>query len=154
MKLKRIFSNILQVFGLLLLVVIIVISPAVIGFMFILHNITDVDGRERIEIHFSGVISRNHVEKYKFRVVGIGDTFDYWELKNINKVAGDLIIQNFNLKPKAINHDLHSLSNPPRWWPKSRNQFYIYETYDYSLGSTELWMPKEGSTAYLFEFLE
>ncbi len=156
MKPQRILRNILKAAGLVVFSLLILFSPVIFGIFYASapHIIKSADGGDRIESQFYNMVTRDHMEKHKFRIVGIGDTFDYWKLKNINSVTENLIIENFKLKPHEYNNDLFSKSNPPRWWPKSTSKFNIYESGEGYLGSIELWMPIEGSQAYLFHFLE
>ena len=147
-------KKVLKALSIFFLTIFIFLSVIIVSGMLLCHIVLSDDGRVRIETDFNSIITRDHVEKYKFDIVGIGDTVHYWKLKNINTETGDQIIQKFNLKPIENNDSVMSLLHPPRWWPKSKYKYRIYETSDYRTGSIELWMPKDGSTTYLFRFFE
>jgi hypothetical protein len=148
----RILRYILEVIGLFLLIIILLVSHLFVGLTLGFLTSDKVDGRERINMYFGGLINPNNVVKYKFEGAW-GDTVDYWKLKNIDANACQLIIRNFNFKPIQDN-DLMSVTGSPRWWPKSEDSYLIYENSDEDGGREELWIPKEGSNAYIFKFVE
>ena len=111
------------------------------------------DGRTRLNAHFESVIDPDSVARHRFRIVGPGDTDDFWKLKHIDVNSCQQIIQKFNLK--LIQHDRpSSLMSRPWWWPKSVRPYSVYQDYDEYGGSIELWISKEGSGVYLFKFTE
>ena len=111
------------------------------------------DGKTRLNIYFGDVINPDSVARHRFRLAGLGDTDDLWKLKHIDPNECQRVIQTFGLE--LMQHDRpSSLMERPWWWPKSTGSYCVYQGDDGFGGSTELWIPKEGSSVYLFKFTE
>ena len=111
------------------------------------------DGRTRLNAHFDGVINPDGVERHRLRVVGFGDTFDFWKLKHADSNDCEQIIKKFDLEPIKLNRP-SSLMSRPWWWPKSAEPYSVYQGDNLYGDRIELWIPERGESIYLFKFTE
>jgi hypothetical protein len=111
------------------------------------------NGRSRLNAHFDGIINPDCVVRHRFRMLGFGDTDDFWKLKYIDTNDCQQVIQKFDLKPTDRDHP-SSLTSRPRWWPKSVGSYSVYQGDDIYGSRIEFWIPKEDSNFYLFKFSE
>ena len=110
-------------------------------------------GRGRLKTHFGSVIASSSVVHHRFVWAGFGDTCDFWKLRSIDASNRQQIIEKFNLEPTR-DESPFSLMNPPSWWPKSTGPYSVFDADDRYGDRIELWVPKEGSSVYLFKFSE
>jgi len=132
-----------------------IVMTLLISIPFVAVQIFLLSQREaRLNEHFNGAINTDCIVRHKYMLVGWGDTFDFWKLRDVKRSEQQQVIDTFKLEAISDN-DLFSMTDSPRWWPKSIEPFSVYEGFDGPYGDTiELWTPKEGSTVYLFRFTE
>jgi hypothetical protein len=106
-----------------------------------------------LEAHFGTTIPAHCIVKYKHHLVGLEDHNHHWKLTGVDIGKCNEVIQKYGLKPADGEH-LFSRFRAPKWWAKSKDDYRIFEGDDGHLGSREIWVPKEGSTVYLFKFTE
>jgi hypothetical protein len=113
-------------------------------------------GDERLAMNFGNIISADEIARYQFYFAGLGDTTEYWKLKNVARGGCQEVIDAHNLRmvPNDKLSSPMSLTSAPWWWPRSMEGFAVYEADDGYGGSTELWIRKKGGVVYLFRFIE
>jgi hypothetical protein len=115
-------------------------------------------GGAAVERRFGGLIDAESVVKYRF-VAGFGDTVEYWKVRDIGADARQRIIAEYDLEkvpPYAVLPP-GSTCGAPWWWPRSTRSYAVYKgdgRHDGYIGSVEVWVPKKGSAAYLYRFIE
>jgi hypothetical protein len=107
---------------------------------------------------FGDLIDANSVSRYRFVLAGIGDTLEYWQLKNVSPSVCQSLIHKYNLEkmPAVALFRPNSMLGAPEWWPISTENYVVLQGEGdrrYG-GSIELWMPKNGSATYLFRFID
>ena len=111
-------------------------------------------GKIRLMTHFGRSITADNVVHYRFRLAGLGDTEDFWEL-NTDANNCEKIIKKLGLKKRAPDRLFPpwSLKNAPPWWPESPDAYSIFEgsNIDHHI---ELWIPTHGNSVYLYKFTE
>lgn len=113
-------------------------------------------GGTRLAMHFRSVIGADSIARYRYQLVGFGDTDEYWKLKNIDPNDCQRIVLKHNLKIISDDRSYSpgSLLGAPWWWPGSTKGYSVFEGDDGLLGSIEIWISKDISRVYLFKFTE
>ena len=86
-----------------------------------IHVVFVPTGDERLATYFGDVIEGNHVARYRFGLVALGETEDYWKLKNVDPNSCRRIIEEHGLEmiPADKPYSPQSRRGAPWWWPKS-----------------------------------
>ncbi len=115
-----------------------------------------MDAGKRVESGFGLAIDPNRVAKYRFEPAGLGDTIEFWKLKNVNADDYMQIVSKHNLTEVSADRAFSpaSMRDGPRWWPRSTQGYTVFEGLDCQGGSMEVWIPENGGGVYLRRFLE
>lgn len=93
------------------------------------------------------------IVRYRHNLVAFEDHKYYWKLTDVDRRDCDRIIQEYQLERADVDH-LFSRMSPPTWWPTSTDGYSIFAGDDGHLGTREMWVAREGASAYLFKFDE
>ncbi len=114
-----------------------------------------MDAKERLKWEFDMPVVSGRVAKYRFEPGGL-DTVEFWKLKNANSDDYMQIVSKHSLT--RISEDKlfppASVAWGPWWWPRSTQGYLAFEGQDNEGGSREVWIAQDGSSVYLFRFLE
>jgi len=108
-----------------------------------------MEADERLESEFGVPVSPFIVTRYRFEP-GFLDSVEYWKLRNLDPNTCRQIISKNGMTEAYPGHTYSG----PSWWPKSSSGYSVFERTDRDGGSKEIWIPNEGSSVYLFCFLE
>jgi len=115
-----------------------------------------MDPEKRLKFGFGVTFEPCKVAKYRHRQAGFEDTVEFWKLKYADPADCMQVISNYDLTQIAAD----SLFSPgsivgcPSWWPRSTQGYSVFHGWDSQGGGMEVWVPQNGSTVYLFRFLE
>ena len=111
---------------------------------------------ERVESGFGVAIAPDRVAKYRFTLAGLGDTMEFWKLKNTDGSNCMTIVSKNGLTMRSSERLLPpgSVEDGPWWWPNSTQGYSVFEGEDTEGGTMEVWIPRNGTSAYLYRFLE
>ncbi|MBN2128001.1 MAG: hypothetical protein JW741_00825 [Sedimentisphaerales bacterium] len=114
------------------------------------------DGDSRLRTYFGNVIQPDSITRYRFQLAGLGETKDYWKLKNVDPNRCQRIIEKHSLEMAF--HDKpfspRSRAGAPWWWPNSTKGYSVFASDDGQLSRIEIWIWKDSSRVYLFKFTE
>jgi hypothetical protein len=115
-----------------------------------------MDPEKRLKFGFGVTFEPCKVAKYRHTQAGFEDTVEFWKLKYANPTDCTQVISNHSLTRMAADSTLSpgSMVGCPSWWPKSTQDYWVYEGQDDQGGGMEVWVPHNGSTVYLYRFLE
>ena len=111
----------------------------------------EAGGKEALERRFPSLADATRVRSYQLCLAGLGDTLEFWKVTGLESEACLRVAAEDNLQ---VQSSPRRPLNAPLWWPRSAKKFTVYEGGDKFGGSSEIWMPKEGKTAYLYRFCE
>jgi len=114
------------------------------------------DGDSRLKTYFGNVIQPDSITRYRFQLAGLGETKDYWKLKNVDPNDCQCIIAEHNLDMAVRDRSSFPRSRPgaPWWWPSSTKGYSVFASDDGQLSRIEIWISKDSSRVYLFKFTE
>lgn len=112
-------------------------------------------GEAALQRRFSRVFDTGCVAKYRFVIAGLGDTQEFWKLKNVGARTYRKIVDRYSLQPTLV-EDAASLNpyNLPWWWPDGIQDYTVFQGNDGTEGSVEVWVARNESTVYLYRFIE
>jgi len=137
------------------LAIVLLITVVSIPFVAV-QALSRMDAERRLQSEFGVTFEPCTVAEYRLVPAGLGDTVEFWRLESadpndymqvisknkLTKIAAD------SLFPPA------SMSDRPSWWPRSTQGYSVFDGQDSEGGGMEVWLPQDGSTVYLWRFLE
>jgi len=115
-----------------------------------------MDPKERLVFGFGVTFEPCKVAKYRNELAGWGDTLEFWKLKYANSADYMQVISKYDLTQMAGDSAFPppSMQGSPSWWPRSMQGYSVFHGADSEGGGMEVWVPQNGSTVYLYRFLE
>ncbi len=114
------------------------------------------DPEERLKFGFGVTFEPCKVAKYRHEQARLEDTVEFWKLKYANPADYTKVISECNLTQIAADSSFFpgSMQGSPSWWPRSTQGYSVFHGSDSQGGGMEVWVPQNGSTVYLYRFLE